>query len=168
MQGKVEICGVNTARLKVLSQQEMDSLLLRAKDGDEQARQALIEGIQDGTIDMIATDHAPHSAEEKSKGLSGSSFGIVGLETAFAVLYTHLVEKNIISLERLVELLSTNPRKRFGIPMGNDFTVWDLHQEFTVEPEKFQSMGKATPFAGWNLKGVCKMTVCDGKLVYRD
>ena len=134
----------------------------------EEDRLALIEGIQDGTIDMIATDHAPHSAEEKSKGLSGSSFGIVGLETAFAVLYTHLVEKNIISLERLVELLSTNPRKRFGIPMGNDFTIWDLHQEFTVEPEKFQSMGKATPFAGWNLKGVCKMTVCDGKLVYRD
>ncbi len=131
-------------------------------------RAALIEGIRDGTIDMIATDHAPHSAEEKSKGLAGSSFGIVGLETAFSVLYTHLVEKNIISLERLVELLSINPRKRFGIPMGNDFTVWDLNREFTVDPEKFLSMGKATPFTGWKLKGVCKMTVCDGKIVYKD
>ncbi len=131
-------------------------------------RQALIEGIQDGTIDMIATDHAPHSAEEKGKGLSGSSFGIVGLETAFAVLYTHLVEENIISLERLVELLSTNPRKRFGIPLGDDFTVWDLNKEFTVEPERFLSMGKATPFAGWKLKGICKMTVRNGKIVYKE
>ena len=134
----------------------------------EEDRLALIEGIQDGTIDMIATDHAPHSAEEKSKGLAGSSFGIVGLETAFAVLYTHLVEKNIISLNRLVELLSVNPAKRFGIDLGNDFTIWDLNQEFTVDPEKFLSMGKATPFTGWKLKGVCKMTVCDGKIVYRD
>ena len=131
-------------------------------------RAALIAGIQDGTIDMIATDHAPHSAEEKSKGLSGSSFGIVGLETAFSVLYTHLVEKNIISLERLIELLSLNPRKRFGIPLGEDYTVWDLNQEFTVEPDKFLSMGKATPFAGWKLKGVCKMTVCGGKIVYTE
>ncbi len=129
---------------------------------------ALIAGIQDGTIDMIATDHAPHSAEEKSKGLAGSSFGIVGLETAFSVLYTHLVEKNIISLERLIELLSLNPRKRFGIPLGEDYTVWDLNQEFTVEPDKFFSMGKATPFAGWKLKGVCKMTVCGGKIVYTE
>ena len=131
-------------------------------------RAALIEGIQDGTIDIIATDHAPHSAEEKSKGLAGSSFGIVGLETAFSVLYTHLVEKDIISLERLIEMLSTNPRKRFGIPMGDDFTVWDLDQEYTVEPEKLLTKGKATPFAGWKLKGVCKLTVHDGKIVYKE
>ena len=130
-------------------------------------KNALIEGIQDGTVDMIATDHAPHSREEKSKGLMGSSFGIVGLETAFPVLYTHLVQKGIITLERLVELLAINPRKRFGIPMGKDFCVWDLSQSFTVQPEKFLSKGRATPFAGWELKGVCQMTVCDGKVVFR-
>ena len=131
-------------------------------------KQALIEGIVDGTIDMIATDHAPHSAAEKSRGLEHSSFGIVGLETAFSVLHTHLVEKGIITLERLIELLCVNPRKRFGIPMGNDFTVWDLSKEYTVDPERFLSQGKATPFAGWKLKGICKMTVCDGKIVYRN
>ena len=129
---------------------------------------ALIKGIQDGTIDMIATDHAPHSAEEKGKGLMGSSFGIVGLETAFPVLYTHLVESNVISLDKLVELMSIHPRKRFGIPIGNDFTVWDLKQEFTVESGKFLSFGKATPFEGWKLKGTCKMTVYDGNIVYND
>ncbi len=130
-------------------------------------RNALIQGIQDGTIDMIATDHAPHSQEEKSKGLAGSSFGIVGIETAFSVLYTHLVQKGIITLERLIQLLAVNPRKRFGIPMGKDFTVWDLSESYTVDPDKFLSKGKATPFAGWQLNGVCKMTVCDGKIVYR-
>ena len=134
----------------------------------EEDKKALIEGIQDGTIDMIATDHAPHSEEEKSKGLAGSSFGIVGIETAFPVLYTHLVQKGIVSLERLIELLAVNPRKRFGIPMGTDFTVWDLSEFYTVNPCKFLSQGKATPFTGWNLSGVCKMTVCDGKIVYRN
>ena len=130
-------------------------------------KNALIEGIQDGTIDMIATDHAPHSQEEKSKGLAGSSFGIVGIETAFPVLYTHLVQKGIISLDRLIQLLALNPRKRFGIPMGNDFTVWDLSESYIVDPDKFLSKGKATPFAGWQLNGVCKMTVCDDNVVYR-
>ena len=129
-------------------------------------RMALIEGIQDGTIDMIATDHAPHSAEEKSKGLAGSAFGIVGIETAFPVLYTHLVKKGIITIEKLIELLAVNPRKRFSIPMGQDFTVWELDEEFTVDPEKFLSMGKATPFTGWKLFGQCMLTVCDGKVVY--
>ncbi len=133
----------------------------------EEDRKALLEGIMDGTVDMIATDHAPHSAEEKSKGLAGSSFGIVGIETAFPVLYTHLVQKGVISLERLIELLAINPRKRFGIPMGKDFTVWDLNREFTVDPECFISKGKATPFAHWKLNGVCKMTVCNGSVVYR-
>ena len=130
-------------------------------------RAALIEGILDGTIDMIATDHAPHSAEEKSRGLAGSAFGIVGIETAFPVLYTHLVEKGIITLEKLIELLSVNPRKRFGIPMGTDFTVWDLNKTVTVDPERFISKGKATPFAGWSLKGECVMTVCDGNVVFK-
>ena len=131
-------------------------------------RQALLEGILDGTIDMIATDHAPHSAEEKGKGLAGSSFGIVGIETAFPVLYTYLVKTGILSLEKLIDLLANNPRKRFGIPLGEDYTVWDLREEFTVDPEKFLSMGKATPFTGWELTGRCVMTVCDGKVVYRN
>ncbi len=130
-------------------------------------RLALVEGIVDGTIDMIATDHAPHSAEEKSKGLAGSAFGVVGIETAFPVLYTHLVQKGIISLEKLIELLAVNSRKRFNIPLGEDFTVWDLEQEFTVDPDTFLSKGKATPFAGWKLKGQCMLTVCDGKIVYK-
>ena len=133
---------------------------------DVSDRLALIEGIKDGTIDMIATDHAPHSAEEKSKGLSGSAFGIVGIETAFPVLYTHLVETGVITLDRLMELLVYNPRSRFQIPLTMDFSVWDLNEEFTVEPEKFVSMGKATPFEGWKLHGVCKLTVYDGKIVY--
>ena len=130
-------------------------------------KEALVAGIVDGTIDMIATDHAPHSAEEKSKGLAGSAFGVVGIETAFAVMYTHLVEKGIISLEKLIDLLSTNPRKRFGLPVGSDFTVWNLSKEFTVDPAEFISKGKATPFEGWKLKGECLLTVCDGKVVYK-
>ena len=130
-------------------------------------RQALIAGILDGTIDMIATDHAPHSAEEKGRGLSGSAFGIVGIETAFPVLYTHLVKPGILPLEKLIDLLANNPRKRFGIPLGEDYTVWDLEKTFTVDPEDFLSKGKATPFAGWELTGQCVMTVCDGKVVYR-
>ncbi len=133
----------------------------------EEDRLALIAGIRDGTIDMIATDHAPHSAEEKSRGLQGSAFGIVGLETAFAVLYTCLVKKGVITLEKLVDLLAIQPRKRFGIPMGSDYTVWDLNQEFTVDPAEFLSMGKATPFNGWKLFGTCMMTICDGDVVYR-
>ena len=133
---------------------------------DKSDREALVNGIVDGTIDMIATDHAPHSAEEKSKGLAGSAFGVVGIETAFPVLYTHLVEPGIITLEKLVDLLSVNPRKRFGIPAGDDYTVWDLGKEFTVDPGEFLSKGKATPFAGWQLKGECMLTVCDGNIVY--
>ncbi|MBE6983379.1 MAG: dihydroorotase [Ruminococcaceae bacterium] len=130
-------------------------------------REALLAGILDGTIDMIATDHAPHSAEEKGRGLSGSSFGIVGIETAFPVLYTHLVKPGILSLEKLIDLLANNPRRRFGIPLGEDYTVWDLNKTFTVDPAEFLSMGKATPFTGWELTGECVMTVCDGKVVYK-
>ncbi|MBO5768213.1 MAG: dihydroorotase [Clostridia bacterium] len=129
-------------------------------------REALIEGILDGTIDMIATDHAPHSAEEKSKGLEKSAFGIVGLETAFPVLYTKLVKSGILTLEKLVDLLCINPRKRFGIPMDNDFTVWETETEFTVDPNEFLSLGKATPFENEKLFGRCVLTVCNGKAVY--
>ncbi len=130
-------------------------------------RDALIEGIIDGTIDMIATDHAPHSAEEKSKGLKESAFGVVGLETAFASLYTNLVLKNIITLDRLIELFALNARKRFDIPINNDFTVFDLSSGFKVNPESFISMGKATPFEGMEFKGKCILTVSNGKIVYK-
>lgn len=131
-------------------------------------RAALIEGIKDGTIDMIATDHAPHSAEEKSKGLEKSAFGIVGIETALPVLYTKLVKNGVISLEKLVDLLCINPRKRFNIPLGDDITVWDLNEEFTVDPNEFLSKGKSTPFEGEKLFGRCVLTVCNGKAVYKN
>ena len=115
---------------------------------------------------MIATDHAPHSAEEKAKGLEKSPFGIVGLETAFAVLYTELVKKNVISLQKLIGLLSTNPRKRFGIPPTDDFTVFELSEPYTVDPADFLSMGKSTPFAGMEVYGKCVLTVHNGAVVY--
>ena len=136
---------------------------LRSKED----REALIAGILDGTIDMIATDHAPHSAEEKARGLEKSAFGVVGLETAFPILYTYLVKPGILTLDKLVELLCVNPRKRFGIGLGRDFSVWDLEQSDTVDPGQFLSMGKATPFEGWHVTGRCLATVCDGKVVYR-
>ena len=129
-------------------------------------REALIAGVQDGTIDMIATDHAPHSEEEKSKGLDGSAFGIVGIETAFPLLYTYLVKENIITMERLMDLLVYAPRKRFNIPLGCDFSIWDLRQTYIIEPEQFQSQGKSTPFAGWRVWGKCMATVCGSKLVW--
>ena len=129
-------------------------------------REALIEGLLDGTIDMIATDHAPHSREEKSRGLEKSAFGIVGIETAFPLLYTELVKKGILSLEALVELLCEKPRKRFGIPLGNDFSIWDLNRQYVINPEEFLSLGRATPFAGYTVCGRCLLTVCHGKAVY--
>lgn len=129
-------------------------------------RTALIEGIKDGTIDMIATDHAPHSKEEKSKGLKGSAMGITGLETAFPVLYSKLVKTGVISLERLIELMAVNPRKRFGIPIGDDYTVWDLDAEYEIDPAEFISMGRATPFEGMKVSGRCIRTVYGGKTVY--
>ena len=130
-------------------------------------REALVQGILDGTIDMIATDHAPHSAEEKAKGLEKSAFGVVGIETAFPICYTYLVKTGILTLEKLVELLVINPRKRFGIELGTDFSVWDLDAEYEVDPADFLSMGKATPFEGWKVNGKCLATVCDGKIVYK-
>ena len=130
-------------------------------------REALVQGLLDGTIDMIATDHAPHSAEEKSRGLEKSAFGVVGIETAFPTLYTYLVKPGILSMERLVQLLCDNPRKRFHLPLGCDYSIWDLEAEETVNPETFLSMGKATPFAGWKVSGKCMATVCGGEIVYR-
>ena len=129
-------------------------------------REALIQGILDGTIDMIATDHAPHSAEEKSRGLEKSAFGIVGIETAFPILYTYLVKPGILSLNKLLELLCVNPRRRFGLPLGTDYSIWDLNAAYPIDPEDFLSKGRATPFAGWQVNGKCIATVCDGKLTY--
>ncbi len=137
---------------------------IRSKEDKE----ALVQGIIDGTIDMIATDHAPHSAEEKSRGLEKSAFGVVGIETAFPVMYTHFVKTGIITMERLKELLVSNARERFGIPLGDCWSLWDLNAEYAVDPADFQSMGKATPFEGWKLFGKCMLTVCDGTVVYRD
>ncbi len=130
-------------------------------------RLALIEGVRDGTVDMIATDHAPHSYEEKSKGLQGSAFGIVGIETAFQIMYTNLVKTEIITLEKLIELLAINPRKRFNIPLNTDYTVWDLNASTVVKSEDFLSKGKATPFENTPVKSECIMTVCGGKVVYK-
>ena len=130
-------------------------------------KKALIEGIKDGTIDMIATDHAPHSAEEKGRGLEKSLMGVVGLETAFPVLYTELVTKNIITLERLVELMSFKPKERFGIDTNNDFAVFDISEAYKIDPENFLSMGRATPFAGREVFGRCLLTVHNGKVVYK-
>ena len=129
-------------------------------------RQALVVGILDGTIDMIATDHAPHSAEEKSRGLEKSLMGVVGLETAFAVLYTELVKKNIISMEKLVELMSENPRKRFSIGSDVGFTVFDCDNEYEIKTEEFLSKGKSSPFEGKKVYGKCLLTVYEGKAVY--
>ena len=134
----------------------------------EDDRRALIEGIKDGTIDMIATDHAPHSMEEKSKGLKDSLMGVVGLETAFPILYTKLVKNGIITLEKLIQLMSINPARRFCIPNENNFSVWKLDEEYKVNPEHFLSKGKSTPFENETVNGKCIMTVVDGKAVWFD
>ncbi len=131
-------------------------------------REALVEALLDGTIDMIATDHAPHSAEEKSRGLPGSAFGIVGLECAFPALYTGLVRTGILTLEQLIDKMAVAPRKRFGIPLREgDRTEWDLEARYTVNPDDFLSMGRATPFAGTEVYGRCLKTVHNGKTVYQ-
>ena len=128
----------------------------------------MIEGLLDGTIDMIATDHAPHSAEEKSRGLSGSLMGVVGLETAFPVLYTHLVKPGILSLNHLVQLMSIQPRTRFGIPEDDSFSVWDLNTAYTIDPGQFLSRGRATPFDGMSVYGRCILTVRQSRIVWSD
>lgn len=132
----------------------------------EDDRLALIEGIKDGTIDMIATDHAPHSAEEKSRGLEKSLMGVVGLETAFPVLYTRLVKEGIISLEKLVELMSVNPRKRFHIE-DSGICVYDLGKEYAIDPNEFETKGRSTPFSGRKVYGENIMTVIGGKIAWR-
>ncbi|WP_308659329.1 dihydroorotase [uncultured Alistipes sp.] len=137
-------------------------------------RDALREGVLDGTIEVIATDHAPHTAEEKSRGLAGSAMGIVGLECAFPLLYTYLVKPGMLTLERLVELMSLNPRRIFGLGGGlqagqpADFTVMDLGAEYEIDPAAFLSMGHATPFVGWRVGGRTMLTVVDGREAYRD
>ena len=143
---------------------------LRSKEDKD----ALIEGIKDGTVDMIITDHAPHSLEEKSKGLEKSSMGIIGLETSFPLIYTFLVKKNIITLEKAIKLMNTNPRKRFGIgteiKIGEsaDISVFDLNKEYTIDSSKFASKGRNTPFNGWKVFGKCELTIVDGKIVWED
>ena len=133
-----------------------------------QDRDAILEGLLDGTIDMIATDHAPHSAEEKSKGLKGSAMGITGLETAFPLLYTHLVRTGIISLEKLVELTSTAPRRRFRLPeAGGDRAFFQVEEPFTIDSSKFFSKGHSTPFDGWEVYGRCVRTVYKGKTIFK-
>ena len=134
----------------------------------ERDREALIEGVADGTIDMIATDHAPHSAEEKSRGLEKSAFGIVGLETAFPVVYTKLVKTGVITLERLIGMMCTAPRKRFGLDTGDDFAVMDIGRMYRIDDADFLSKGKASPFIGMQVFGKCLVNVCRGKIVYTD
>jgi len=143
---------------------------IRGKEDQE----ALIEGILDGTVDMLATDHAPHSAEEKSKGLTDSMMGIVGIETAFPLMYTHFVKTGIMTLEKLMALMHDNPCKRFGLKSGieagnsADFTVFDLNESYKIDPETFLSKGRATPFTGWEVFGKCRLTVCGGNSAYTD
>ena len=140
----------------------------------EEDRQGLLEGLRDGTVDMIATDHAPHTAEEKSRGLRNSLMGVVGLETAFPLLYTHLVQKGELTLQRLVELLCDNPRRRFGLTetveegASANFTVFDLNETYDIDPAEFLTMGRSTPFAGWTVQGRCMMTVVGGEIAWCD
>ena len=143
----------------------------------EEDKAALIEGILDGTIELIATDHAPHTLAEKSQGLAKSPMGIVGLETAFPLLYTHLVQKGILSLEKLIQLMSINPRKRFynditdkGLQVGQkaDFTIYDLNQAYKIDPNNFYSQGRSCPFDGWEVFGRCLGTWASGKIAFLD
>ena len=130
-------------------------------------REALLEGVCDDTIEIVATDHAPHSAEEKARGLEKSAFGIVGIETAFPLLYTCLVKKGVLSLEQLVRLLSENPRKRFAIETDPGSCVWDLEEEYLIDPADFLSKGKATPFEGWKVYGRCIKTLYNNNIVWK-
>ena len=136
--------------------------------------EAIIEGVCDGTIDMIATDHAPHSAEEKSRGLEHSAMGVVGLETAFPLLFSGLVLSRILPFRRLMELLHDAPCRRFGLDGGieigdrADLTVFDISQSYRIDPEEFVSMGKSTPFTGLHVCGRCRMTLSAGKIAWSD
>ena len=133
---------------------------------DKADREALVEGLIDGTIDCIATDHAPHSAEEKSRGLEKSAMGVVGIETAFPVVYTYLVKPGIVPMEMVLKALTVNPCKRFSLPMDG-WSVWDLNEKYTVDPADFLSMGKASPFTGMEVYGKNLMTVLNGNVVWK-
>ena len=143
---------------------------LRAKEDKE----ALIEGIKDGTIEVIATDHAPHTAEEKSRGLKGSMMGIVGIETSFAICYTHLVRKGVITIEKLIALMSENPRRIFrlggAMQVGEraDIAVFDITKPYKIDSAEFLSMGKATPFEGEEVYGRCMLTLFGGEKVWEE
>ncbi|MED4202650.1 dihydroorotase [Neobacillus mesonae] len=136
-------------------------------------RDALIEGLLDGTIDFIATDHAPHTAEEKAAGMELAPFGIVGLETAFPLLYPHLVKKNVLTLEQLIDFLTVKPAEAFGLPLGKieigataDLVLINLNEERSINPEEFLSKGKNTPFSGWDVSGWPEMTIAGGEIVW--
>ena len=154
--------------------QESGSWKMNPPIRSEEDRQALIKGVRDGTIECIITDHAPHSREEKSKGLAGSSMGVVGLETSFAAVNTYMVEKGYISFEKLVEVMSINPKKIFGLESGiqigkpADITIVDPKAKWVVNPEEFISMGKATPFAGKTLTGKVIATIYNGDFAYSE
>ena len=152
---------LNTALTEEDGRFKMNPPIHRAED-----QGALLEALADGTIDMIATDHAPHSPEEKSRGFEKSLNGIVGLETAFPALYTGLVSDGIISLEKLIDLMSASPASRFSIPLSGDFAIWDLTHDYTIDPTKFRSKGRSTPFDGWPVLGKCLLTVHGGKAIY--
>ena len=134
----------------------------------EEDQQALLEGVIDGTIDVIATDHAPHSAEEKSRGLADSAFGIVGIETAFPLLYTYLVKNGKLSFERLIELMSTRGREIMCLPMDESWATFDLDAHYLIDPERFVSKGHSTPFAGWEVYGKCVRNEFRGSIVYEN
>ena len=134
---------------------------------DKSDREALVEGLLDGTIDMIATDHAPHSAEEKGKGLEKSAMGVVGIETAFPVVYSYLVKPGIVPMGTVLKALTVNPAKRFDLPMDG-WSVWDLNESYTIDPENFVSLGRATPFAGMQVFGKCLMTVIGDRVVWKE
>lgn len=129
-------------------------------------RDALIQGVLDGTIDCIATDHAPHSAEEKSRGLEKSAFGIVGIETAFPLLYTYMVKRGVMTMDQLMNVMAHNPRRIFSLSDEGCTTTYDLAAEYTIDPAKFLSLGHSTPFEGWTVNGRCVQTVIHGKTIF--
>ena len=157
------------ADLKEEGRFKMNPPLRAAED-----RAALIEGIKDGTIEVIATDHAPHTAEEKSRGLKGSMMGVVGIETSFAICYTHLVRKGVIAIEKLIALMSENPRRIFRLSgamrVGEraDIAVFDITKPYTIDTNEFLSMGKATPFEGEEVYGRCMLTLFGGEKVWNE
>ena len=157
------------ADLKEEGRFKMNPPLRAAED-----KAALIEGIKDGTIEVIATDHAPHTAEEKSRGLKGSMMGIVGIETSFAICYTHLVRKGVITIEKLIQLMSENPRRIFrlggAMQVGEraDIAVFDTTKPYTIDTAEFLSMGKATPFEGEEVYGRCMLTLFGGNVVWKE